>query len=112
MIYYLMAVLAPALTSVAHILFKTFAIRPRSKGLRGLLDKRLMAGAVLFGTSSVMAIVAMRVIDFSAFFSFTALSYPFISILSRVVLREQVDRSKILGNAVIVLGILVYNLRF
>jgi len=60
----------------------------------------------------VMAIVAMRVIDFSAFFSFTALSYPFISILSRVVLREQVDRSKILGNAVIVLGILVYNLRF
>jgi len=107
--YYIIAVAAPALSSVAHIMFKTFAIATHRPGWRGFVDKRLITGTFLFSLSSIISIISMTVVDFSAFFSFTALSYPFISILSRIVLKETIDKRKIIGNAVIVIGIILYN---
>ena len=42
--------------------------------------------------------------------SFTALNYLFIAILAKMYLKEKIDKSKIIGNLIIIIGILVYNL--
>jgi len=109
-IFYGVAVLTAICASIAHILFKLFALSFASLSLGACWDWRLGMGVFLFGTSVVLTIVSLRVIDFSAFYSFTALNYLFISVLSKTFLGENLDREKVLGNTIIVAGILVYNL--
>ena len=108
--WYLLAACASFLASLGHISFKLFAVK-RVAAFSGRLPHReLVLGSTFFGAGIVLGIYVLRFIDFSVFYSFTALNYLFISVLSKLILREQVDRLKIGGSVVIVIGILIYNL--
>jgi drug/metabolite transporter (DMT)-like permease len=98
------------LVSLGHICFKRFALKPKKSLLSGLVDPFFGFGVFLFGSSTILSIVTMRFIVYSVFYSFTALNYMFISILSKVHLKEHIDRKKVFGNIIIITGILVYNL--
>jgi uncharacterized membrane protein len=52
----------------------------------------------------------MRVIDFSDFYSFTALSYVFIMLFSWRILKEDIDRLIVIGNFLVIAGVIVFNL--
>ncbi len=110
MIYYLFALAIPVLASVAHILLKTFALKKNRRAIHALVDVHFLSGALLFSASSVLSIIAMTKLDFSSIYSFTALNYAFITILSKFYLDEKLDVNKIMGNLVIIAGVLVYNL--
>jgi drug/metabolite transporter (DMT)-like permease len=108
--FYAIAVIVALFASMGHIFFKKFALKTSRPMPRGLLDGHLAFGIILFGSSVILSIIAMRFIDFSAFYSFTALNYLFISIFARRFLGERFDKSKIVGNLIIIAGILIYNL--
>ncbi len=108
--FYAVAIIATIFASIGHICFKKFALKGKIASLSQLIDWHLVVGTVLFGSSVILSIVALKFIDFSVFYSFTALNYLFISILSKIYLLERIDRKKIIGNLIIILGILVYNL--
>ena len=108
--FYAIAVVVAIFASFGHICFKTFALKNKTASPTSLLDGHLALGITLFGSSVVLSIIALKFIDFSAFYSFTALNYLFISVLSKIFLKERLDRSKIIGNMIIIVGVLVYNL--
>ncbi|HEO72114.1 MAG TPA: hypothetical protein ENN80_12705 [Candidatus Hydrogenedentes bacterium] len=107
---YAIGVLVAVMASTGHMFFKRFALKRRFVFPHSLFDPHLDAGLFLFGSSVILTLIAVHYLDFSVYYSLTALNYVFISALSKVYLGERIDRQKIIGNAVIILGIVVYNL--
>ncbi len=112
MIYYLLLVFSSLLTALAQIVFKIGAKRlDLDKGISfNIRNKYLLVGLLLFSVCPFLSIAAMRVIDFSIFYSFTALNYFFIMLFSIIILKEKVDKFKIAGNCLIVVGIIIFSI--
>ena len=92
------------LTAVGHVLFKMAAVGdpPLTERLK---DIRFLAGCFVFALAPGLTFLAARHVDFSLLYAITALNFPFVMILARLVLKEPVDRSKLLGVAGILLGL-------
>jgi len=108
--FYAVAVIVAIFASIGHVCFKKFALKGKTVFPALLMDRHLILGSAFFGMSVVLSIIALKFIDFSAYYSFTALNYLFISVLSKIYLKEWIDQRKIIGNLIIISGILVYNL--
>ncbi len=104
------AVAAILSASLGHIFLKKFALRSREPVYKRLFDAHFVLSAAFFVASAGLGMVALMFMEFSVFFSWTALSYIFISVLSRACLGEEIDKRKVLGNLFIIVGILVYNI--
>ena len=108
--YYCAALVGVMLGSSAHVCLKTAALRTGTSPLGIVSNTFFLAGAAQFILSSALGIVSLIGLDFSVFYSITALNYVFIMSLAKVYLGEKLDTKKVLGSAIIVAGILVYNL--
>ncbi len=53
----------------------------------------------------------MRFMEFSIFYSFTALNYLFIMFFSWKILKEKFDILRILGNVLVIIGVIIFNLK-
>ena len=71
----------------------------------------LIIAIILFLTTTVLSIITMRFMEFSIFYSFTALNYLFIMFLSWKILKEKFDRLRILGNVLVIVGVIIFNLK-
>ncbi len=76
-----------------------------------LKNWNLVLAIILFLLVTVLSIVTMRFMEFSIFYSFSALNYLFIMFFSWKVLKEKFDRLRILGNVLVVVGVIVFNLK-
>jgi small multidrug resistance pump len=110
MIYYLLGIIASLIASFGQIFFKLSGSRNNANWLKKFLNIYFIIGNILFITSALMTIYVMKHLDFSSFYSLTAASYFFITILSRIILKESIDNKKILGNTLIIIGIIIYNI--
>ncbi|MFP6585004.1 MAG: EamA family transporter [Candidatus Hydrogenedentota bacterium] len=99
---------ATVLSSFAHILFKRYAIAKNMGDHKGFLDYRFVSGVGLFGTSVGLSIIALYYLEFSVFFAITATNFPLITLFSYCFLGESIDRYKIIGNSLIICGVLTY----
>ena len=71
----------------------------------------LVFAIILFLLITVLSIVTMRFMEFSIFYSFSALNYLFIMFFSWKILKEKFDRLRILGNVLVVVGVIIFNLK-
>jgi drug/metabolite transporter (DMT)-like permease len=107
---YILVIISALLSSSAHIVLKLFALAKNSGNTAGYFDYRFLAGMFLFGSSVVCGVVALCFLEFSEFYALTASNFLFISLFSCWFLGERMDRYKVVGNMVIVTGILVFSL--
>lgn len=71
----------------------------------------LALAIMLFLITTVLSIIAMRFMEFSIFYSFTALNYLFIMFFSWKILKEKFDRLRVLGNVLVIIGVIIFNLK-
>jgi len=74
-------------------------------------NRNLIFAIILFLLITVLSIVTMRFMEFSIFYSFSALNYLFIVFFSWKILKEKFDRLRILGNVLVVIGVIIFNLK-
>ncbi|MBC8421277.1 MAG: EamA family transporter [Actinobacteria bacterium] len=74
-------------------------------------NRNLVLAIILFLATTVLSIIVMRFMEFSIFYSFTALNYLFIMFFSWKILKERFDRLRILGNVLVILGVIIFNLK-
>ena len=110
--YILLAVAAQFIVALAQVILKIGARQTDFKDpiIHSLKNRFILSSIFLFILVPVLSIVSMRVIDFSDFYSFTALSYFFIMFFSWKVLKEDIDRSRIIGNILVIAGVVIFNL--
>ncbi len=112
LLYISLAILIQLLVALAQVNLKIGATKVNFKKplVYNLKNKHLMTSIFLFLFVPVLSVITMRVIDFSVFYSFTALSYFFIMLFSWKVLREDIDRLRVIGNFLVIAGVIVFNL--
>jgi len=112
MLYIFLAVIIQLLVALAQLILKMGATRIdfNESLVYNLKNKYILISIFLFLLVPVLSIITMRVIDFSNFYSFTALSYFFIMIFSWRILKEDIDKLRIIGNLLVIAGVIVFNL--
>ena len=111
-LYISLAILIQFLVALSQVIFKIGALKVDFKKplVYNLKNKYLLTSIFLFLIVPVLSVITMRVIDFSDFYSFTALSYFFIMLFSWKILKEDIDRLKIIGNLLVIAGVIIFNL--
>ncbi len=111
-LYILLAILVQFLVALAQLNLKIGSTRVSLNKplIYNLKNKHLLASIFLFLLVPVLSIIIMRVIDFSIFYSFTALNYFFIMLFSWKVLKEDIGKLRIMGNLLVIVGVVVFNL--
>ncbi len=100
-------VLVALLTAIGHLMFKLAAVGERRLRDR-LRDPRFLVGCTCFGLAPVLTFLAARYLDYSIIYALTALNFPLVMLLSHLVLREPVDRTKLLAVGGILCGLGVF----
>jgi len=111
-LYISLAIIIQFLVALSQVIFKIGALKVDFKKplVYNLKNKYLLTSIFLFLIVPVLSIITMRVIDFSDFYSFTALSYVFIMLFSWKILKEDIDRLIVIGNFLVIAGVIVFNL--
>ncbi|MEA2016422.1 MAG: EamA family transporter [Actinomycetota bacterium] len=112
MLYISLAVIVQFLVALAQVILKIGAkgVDFKKPIFYNLKNKYLLLSIFLFLLVPVISVITMRVIDFSNFYSFTALGYFFIMVFSWKVLKEDIDKLRIIGNILVIAGVVVFNL--
>ncbi|MBE3089198.1 MAG: EamA family transporter [Actinobacteria bacterium] len=111
-LYISLAILIQFLVALSQVIFKIGALKVDFKKplVYNFKNKFILTSIFLFILVPVLSIITMRVIDLSDFYSFTALSYVFIMLFSWRILKEDIDRLIVIGNFLVIAGVIVFNL--
>jgi multidrug transporter EmrE-like cation transporter len=96
------------LGAAAQILLKTGAnqlVHPTVLGI--ITNLSLIGGLSLYGVSTVLLVLALRDGELSLLYPVIALTYVWVTILSFVVFHDRANPIKLIGIAIIVLGVAV-----
>ena len=87
---------------------KTGANQLAAQGLAGILSNLpLLAGYCLYGLSTLLLVLALRDGELSLLYPVIALTYVWVTILSKVIFHDRLSVSKLAGIAIIVAGVVV-----
>jgi uncharacterized membrane protein len=109
MIYYFYAMLSIVLTGVSQTLLKIGA-RNANTALGVYLNPATMMGYFMFLIVTICSIFALKGLDLKLFYALASLNYVVVMVLSRVVLKEDLSRNKVLALCLIVVGVVVFNM--
>lgn len=80
--------------------------------LKEYLNPLVIGAYFIFFIATVITIVALKYVPLSLAPVLESISYIFICILGSVFLGEKIDKKKLKGMSIIILGILVFSIKF
>ena len=92
----------------SQILLKIAAGKKYEKWYQSYLNPRVIIAYTIFVLSTVCTLIAYRVVPLSMSPVWTSVSYIAVTAMSFFILHERPNRRKLLGFAIIVVGILVF----
>ncbi len=107
---YLFMVLSVIVASFSQILLKKSAKENHESMIKEYLNIYVIIGYVLLVASTLLTIMALKGINFKEAPVIESLGYILVLILCRLFFQEKITKRKILGNAIILLGIVVFYL--
>lgn len=103
----LIYLITPLLAAVSQLILKKVAVNPAYKGLRFYLNLPAVFAYGLFFGCMLLNILALGELDLSVAGVLEASGYLYVLILSHLFLKEKITRRKLLGNALIIAGIVL-----
>ena len=107
--YYLILILMTLLGAFAGYFFKS-ASGAKTK-IQMLLNKNTIIGGVLYSSTAVLNIYVLKYLEYSIVLPFTALTYFWTIILSKLFLNEVLSKRKVIGIFLIIFGVWVLTLK-
>lgn len=101
--------LCVTLGPVAQLLLKRGA-SAGATAARSFVSPWTLGGYGVFGVVTVLAVYAFQQIELKTAAAWTSLTYLLVILLARIVLGEPLTRNKLVGGALIVAGVTVFNL--
>lgn len=108
--YNLIFVFSVFLASFAQILLKMSANRKYSNKVGEYFNLYVIISYSILFISTILTIIAFKKVSLHNGSIIEAVGYIFILILGRLFLKEQITRNKLLGNILIGIGIIIFNL--
>lgn len=107
--YILLFLVSVFISSVSQILLKKSANRKYDNKIQEYLNPRVIIAYGIFFISSLMTVLAYRFVPLSFGGILESSGYIFVTVLGYTFLNERVNRKKIVGLFIILVGILVFN---
>ena len=106
--YVFLLIASVLIASCSQIILKKSASKEYSSIIREYLNIRVIVGYGMMFISTILTIFAFKGLDYKNGPIIESLGYIFIMFLSRIFLKEKITKKKVIGNALILLGILVF----
>ena len=97
----------PLLAAFSQVILKKAADNPRYVGLRAYLNRPAILAYALFFGCMLLNVWALRTLDLSIAGVLEASGYIYTVLLARFFLGEKITLRKLLGNILIILGIIL-----
>lgn len=91
-------------------LYLKFGSKKRTDIKNIFKNHQIIIGFVLYGGSTVPFIAALKFGELSFVYPLTALSYVWVTLLSKKYLKERITKNKVLGIIMIMIGIFLISL--
>lgn len=104
-----LAVGAALLSALGQVFLKKYALASKKKGLRRFIHKYFSASVTCFLAAFGTAVYVMQTMEFTVYYAVTSLNFVFVMLLSGRMLGEKLDREKIGGILLIVIGLIIFN---
>lgn len=108
--YMILMLICTMFSAVSQILLKQSANEEHASALREYLNWRVITAYVIFGSVLLLNTYAYTQVDLKYGPVLDSFTYVFVLLLSFGVLKEKVSKGKLIGNLIIILGVLVYTL--
>lgn len=110
LLYIFIFLIAVFMSSVSQILLKKSANKEYDNWLKEYMNFSVIMSYGLFFCSSFVVVLAYKGVPLAMGPVLEATGYIWVSILGGIFLKERINRKKVLGLAVIVIGILVFSI--
>ena len=97
------------ISSISQIILKTAANRTYSSRIREYLNARVIISYAMFLGSTLLTMFALRHVPLSLQPILESTSYIYVFVMGYFLLKERFSKRKLLGLALILLGIFVYS---
>lgn len=109
--YIIIMICSVFVASVSQILLKKSAAKEHAGFIKEYLNKFVIIGYLMLLASMFITIIAYRELPLKYGAVIESLGYVFVMILSSVFLGEKITKRKIIGNILIIVGIIVFSLK-
>ena len=99
--------ITPLLSALSQLILKKAADNPKYTGIRVYLNLPVLFAYGLFFGCMLLNVVALRTLDLTIASVLEASGYLYVMVLSWFFLKEKITPRKLIGNLVIVLGIVL-----
>ena len=106
--YVVLLILAVLVSSISQIILKKSASKSYNSVLKEYLNVYVITGYILMVISTALVVFGLKGVTYKNEPIIESLGYLFVMILSNRILGEKITKKKILGNGLILLGILIY----
>ncbi|MDO4350785.1 MAG: EamA family transporter [Eubacteriales bacterium] len=103
----LIYLITPLLSAVSQLILKNAADQPKYTGVRTYLNAPVILAYALFFGCMLLNVVALRTLDLTVASVLEASGYIYVMALSFLVLKEKITPRRLIGNLVIILGIVL-----
>lgn len=99
------------IASAAQILLKKSARIKRERVLQEYMNRLVIGGYAILIVSMCIAIIAYREVPLKYGAIIESLGYVFVMVLSALFLKERITGKKLIGNLLIIAGVVVFSLQ-
>ena len=103
----LIYLITPLLSAVSQLILKKAADNPKLTGIRAYLNLPVIAAYGLFFGCMLLNVIALRTLDLTIASVLEASSYIYVMALSFFFLKEKITARRLIGNIVIIVGIVL-----
>lgn len=107
----LVILLLVAINSFAQVLLKKGALKSlEGKSFLSNINIYIVTGYLFFFSSTILSVYLLKFINFKSLTIIISLNYVGTLILSNLILKEKYTHRKILSTAIIIIGVLIFNM--
>lgn len=108
--YFIIAIISGMLSSFSQILLKKSAQREEESIVKQYINPYVIGGYAITATCMILTILAYRGMPFKYGAVLESLTYLYIMVLSRIFIGEKLTKKKVIGNLIIVAGVIIFSL--
>lgn len=98
------------LSSFSQILLKKSAQKEKESVIKEYLNLYVISGYAITALCMVLTIIAFKGMPFKYGAVLESLTYLYIMVLSKMLLGEKLTKKKVIGNIIIVIGVIIFSL--
>lgn len=107
-VYYFVLICSVLLAAVSQIFLKKSSLEVHTSLIKEYINVKVIVGYSLLVLSTLLTIYAFTGMDYKNGPVIESLGYIFVMVLSLLFLNEKITKKKLIGNALILVGILVF----